>query len=188
MADRKTWALGRILGMALAILGVWSHPSLAQGVDVYVIYSRDSKADKVDLVEDLSRSYAVKSYNSDLLVVADYSAKQKAVARFSSARIVILLAGRSFEVLKGSTIRAPLLIANSAQSPVDSDAGKIHVVTRGTDLKNLGDGAKIVEITDEASLRDMQSVIDLDAIVVDEAAVKLPRAIRLIAGTVLKQS
>ena len=175
--------------LTLVAAGMWSFPADAQDTDVYVVYSRATKADKNQLLKAFSKSYSVKAYMADLLVVADYSAKQKILARFGSARLVVLLPGVAVETLKGSTIRAPVLIANRGiDRLVASNAWIVNVAVKGPGLENLGDDAKVLEISSEADLGDLQAIRSADVVVVDESAIKLQRVIALITDRVLRRS
>ena len=178
-----------VRGALLVAVGLWVGlvpAALAQEVDVYVIYSRKNKEVKKQLVEALAQEHTVKTYNADLLVVADYSAQQKAIAKFGRAQLVVLLPGAPMRALEGSTIRAPLLVAENVEETVRSNEWILYVVATDTDLTSFADEPKVLEVAGEGDLTD-EAVRAATVVRVDEATIPVTRVISLITDQVLKR-
>ena len=177
-----------MVGVGLC-LWMWLVPAaMAEGVDVYVIYSRKNKEEKNRLVNAIGQGLSVKTYNADLLVVADYSAQQKAIAKFGRAQLVVLLPGSPMRALKGSTIRAPLLVAENVEKTVKSDEWILYVVATGTNLTPLGDEPKVLEVAREGDLTNAAAIRAATVVRVDEATIPVARVISLITDQILERS
>jgi len=179
-AVKRTFAT--LLGVLL-LWGMWS--PLAWGADVYVVYAGKDKSNKTQLVKALPSDLSVKAYNVDLLAVSDYSGKQKVLAKFSGARLVVILLDASMLILEGSTVNTGLMIVKSVKQTVRSDEWTVYVVTKGTDLTNLGRTVKILTATRPGDLTDAREIRASNVIVVDEARLGFFKAVSLIAVRVL---
>jgi hypothetical protein len=86
--------------IAIVALSVLSLGFAAQSyaTDVYLVYAGADK-DVMKEIKDALADLKVKSYNVDLLAMADYSGKQKAVAKLSKAKVVVLVKDKPAEVL-----------------------------------------------------------------------------------------
>ena len=190
MSDANCKAVRRsTMVLALLAAGMCSFPDCAfGGTDVYVLFSRDSKADKDRVVSALSKNHSVKAYMADLLLVADYSAKQKIVAKVGSARLVVVVAGSASKALKGSTIRAPVLVTNSVEKTVTSNAWIVNVVDKGSALGKIGGDARSLEVAGEGDLGNLETIRASDVVVVDETTIQVSKVIAAIADMVLKRS
>ncbi len=73
--------------------------SSVNAVDIYLVYSGTSKSIQKALKKALPSELKVKSYNVDLLAIADYSGKQKAILKLSQAKIIVLITNKPMEVL-----------------------------------------------------------------------------------------
>ncbi len=179
-----------VRGALLVAVGLWVGlvpAALAQEVDVYVIYSRKKKEVKNQLVEVLAQKHTVKTYNADLLVVADYSAQHKAVARFGRAQLVVLLPGAPMRALEGSTIRAPLLVAKNVEETVKSEEWILYVVATDTDLTSMADVPEVLEVAAAGDLTD-EAVRAATVVRVDEATIPVARVISLVTDQILKRT
>jgi len=128
---------------------------------------------------------ATKAYNVDLLAVSDYSGKQKVLAKFSGARLVVILRDASMLILDGSTVNTRLMIVNSVKKTVRSDESMVYVVTKGTDLTNLGRIAQPLTASRPGDLTDAREIRASNVVVVDEAGLGFFKAVSLIAEKVL---
>ena len=83
---------------ALILLGLFVLWNMSAGsawaVDVYVVYSGREGNLRKSVTNVMSSNLSVKSYNVDLLALADYSGKQKAVGKISRASVVIIVGSR----------------------------------------------------------------------------------------------
>ncbi|PCI46086.1 MAG: hypothetical protein COB51_07925 [Moraxellaceae bacterium] len=85
--------------VALVSFAFFSVPVVYAGApDVYVVYlAKDKKLGKsvaLAIANMLPESSRVKSYNATILLVSDYSGKQKTAARLSKAKLVVFVKGR----------------------------------------------------------------------------------------------
>ncbi len=171
------------LGFIL-LWGVWS--SLAWGADVYVVYAGKHKGVKTQLLKVFPKDLSVKTYNVDLLAVSDYSGKQKVLAKFGTARVVVILLDASMQVLRGSTVKADLMIVESVETTVKSDLWTLYVVSKGTDLSKLGKAVKLLNATKPADLADAEVIRSSKVVIVDEKTLSVFGAVSLIAERVLR--
>ncbi len=91
-----------------------------RATDVYVVYTMKNKQVKKILKGLMPGSIKTKFYNADLLTVADYSGKQKAVSKFERSRLVVFVGDAPIKLLEGSELKVPVLIINSALQGVSS--------------------------------------------------------------------
>ena len=67
--------------LALVLLGLVASKAVAQ--DVYILYSGSGKAEKSVLQKSLGKKLKVRTYNVALLALADYSGKQRTLAKLN---------------------------------------------------------------------------------------------------------
>ena len=168
-----------VLPIALGFLCWGLSVQTAWAIDVYVVYSGRDKALATQVVSALSRDLSVKKYNADLLALADYSGKQKAVAKISRAQLIVILRDRPMNLFRGSRIRGNLIIVDSAKGNVRSSELLIYVVDRDTNTSGLT-GSKLTVKT-KGDLKDKDKVLSAKVVLVDQAAVRLQEAVSLIA-------
>ena len=160
----------RMLAVGLASFLLVSPLSAAPDLDLYVLYAgRDSK-DKNDLnaqIGKLSGDIEVKNFNVDLLALADYSGKQKAIARFGRARLVVAVKDGPQRVLKGSRLSSDLVITRSTRKTLRSRKRTLYIVAKGTDLSKLGKRIKTVHIATEKDLQNAEAILSADVAVID---------------------
>jgi hypothetical protein len=68
-----------------------ANQAFAGGIDIFVVYSGEDKAINKAVKGALKESYQVKSYNVDLLALADYTGKQKVTSKISKAKLVVFV-------------------------------------------------------------------------------------------------
>ncbi len=90
------------------------------GAYVYIVYTMKNKKVKKTLKSAIPSSIKAKFYNADLLTVADYSGKQKAVSKFERAQLVVFIGDETIKLLEGSELKIPVLIVNSGLQDVTS--------------------------------------------------------------------
>lgn len=157
------------------------------GLDAYIVYAGKSKAEKKQLLKDLPDDLSVKAYNVDLLAVADYSGKQKVMAKIQRAALIVILHDGPMEILKGFTVKPNLIIVKSLLKTVQSKERTLYVLSKGTDLANLGKRVKTLEATGRGQLQDAKALESADAVVVDESALDILKALSVLMGTVLSE-
>ncbi len=89
-----------IVGLALSALLALSPAAYA--VDIYLVYAGSDKPIQKELKAALSSNFQVKSYNVDMLAMADYSGKQKAISKIAKAKLVVLVNNKPEEALEGA--------------------------------------------------------------------------------------
>jgi len=89
----------------------------AADVDIYIAYSNKDKSDKKALESALS-DYNVMSYKVDLLAMADYSGQQKAAAKLSQAKVVVLLKDKPVKYLRGAELGTTVEVSGSSAEDI----------------------------------------------------------------------
>lgn len=110
---------GMVTIVISCILIIGFRPVYAASIDVYLVYSSADKDIKSQLNEKLPADLKVKSYNATLLTMADYSGKQKAVAKLSGARVVVLINEQVVEILGNPDFKVSLIINGSGDDNVE---------------------------------------------------------------------
>jgi hypothetical protein len=87
----KRKQLLNILASAMFLTLCFVKPSIAKATDIYLVYSGANKETKEEIQEALPETIEVKSYNAYLLAIADYSGKQKVIAKLSQAKMIVML-------------------------------------------------------------------------------------------------
>ena len=115
--SKRPWSraiLPVFAGMLVMATGVLAAAPGGPGLDVYVVYSGRDRGSKAKLLKLLSKDVKVKTYNVDLLAVADYSGKQKAIGKLQRARTVVFLGKRPSTILKGNKLKRNLILVKGA--------------------------------------------------------------------------
>lgn len=188
MEPNKSIKRKRVIIFVIGFMLCWSMmvPEIWAGVDAYVLYDGKSKSEKTKFLENLPKAIAVKSYNVDLLAVADYSGKQKALAKFQKASVVVILFDGPMKVLKGSTVKKDLVIVNSVMATVKSSTWRVYVVAKGADISKIGKRLKTLEASNPEALQKIEDLEPVDAVLVDEG-LDLLQAGAVVTGTILGQ-
>ena len=169
----------------LLLAGAFTASAHAAGdLDVYILYAGKDSSEKNELMKHLNEKLNVKKYNVDLLALADYSGKQKAVARFGRAKVVVAVKDSPVKILKRTKVGSDLLITASTFKGMGSKRKTLRVVMKGTDLKKLGD-VKTVEVNTAADLKNAKAILAADVVIVDDKAVGLFKATGAILQIVL---
>ena len=80
--------LALVVGLCLLYEANFTQTLAGQDIDVYVAYSGRDKKDKRALKKAFPANQSVKINNVDLLALADYSGKQKAIAKLEKAKVM----------------------------------------------------------------------------------------------------
>lgn len=111
-----------ILLFVLSIGFVPPRYASAANIDVYLVYSLKEKALKVAVEKQLPPNLAIKSYNADLLAIADYSGKQKVIAKLSRATVVTLIGRKATTLLRDTSLKNSVTIS---EETIDADIEKL---------------------------------------------------------------
>ena len=98
----------------------------AWGVDVYVVYSSIDKPLQKTLKKSLPSSLKIRSYNIDLLTMADYSGKQKALIKIMKARIVVIIKPKARGIIGEQSTGDIIYIAG--KDDLDTARNKIRMM------------------------------------------------------------
>ncbi len=169
----------RFVAPALVLFSLLGMSAAAAAQDVYVVYSGKDRAFKNQIVGAFPEDVKVKQYNADLLALADYTGKQKAVTIISRAEVVVIIGDKPMDILKKTKIKANVLILGSVKKNVKSTGSLLYVVSNRTDIRGLT-GSKL-QVNSRADMNDEQSIKSSKVVVVNENAVSLPQAILKIA-------
>ena len=168
------------------LLGVLVAPSTVSAVDAYVLYDGKSKKEKKTFLASLPKAISVKSYNVDLLAVADYSGKQKAISKFQRASVIVILLDGPMKILKGATVKKDLIVVNSKMTTVKSGSWRLHVLAKGTDISKLGKRLKTLEASKADALQKFEDLEPVDVVFVD-GGLDLLQAGAIVTETILGQ-
>lgn len=134
--------------------------------DAYIAYSSKDKALKSRIEKALS-SLKVKSYNANLLAVADYSGKQKAVGKLERASIVILVGQKVQDIFKGHKFSKKIISVDAATTKVKAKF-LVTVLSSGSGTA-IDDKGKIQEAASNGSVLISSSKVKLEDIVAQVA-------------------
>jgi hypothetical protein len=160
----------------------------ASAQDIYVAYAGKDKKVKNALTDILSKDLQIKTYNVDLLGIADYSGVQKAAAKLSRAKVVVLLHDGPSDMLKGSTIDAEVVIVNSLKRSVKSRAGALYVLGKTSDTSRISSDMNRVDISSKKDLIDRSEMKPGDVFVVDETSISMNEVAAIIATSLSEAS
>ena len=157
--------------------------ALAQSkIDIYVVYSGTSKKDKKGLKKVIPKSLRTKYYNADLLAVADYSGKQKAISKFNRAKIVIIVGDAPMHLLDGARLSKKLIIFNSKLMTISSDAPSYYLLDKSAGMYGLDRKTHEIVAPDAvaaivADSKDGTLIVDTDKADIYQTALSLIMAI-----------
>ena len=154
----------------------------AGNIDIYIAYSGKNKKTMKTLKQAFQSNLTVKSYNVDLLVLADYSGKQKAIARLERANLIVIISDAAMESLSGTSLNTDLLILQSLKETVTSGKVDLRIVKKGT---NLDRRLKPHAVSSENDLNDISLLRSFDVLVVDEKSVDINKVVALVAAKLL---
>jgi len=172
--------LALVMGLCFLYEANLTQALAGQNIDVYVVFSGKDKKDKNALKKAFSADLSVKFYNIDLLALADYSGKQKAIAKFEKAKVIVFVKDSPHELLEGSTFRKDIVIFNSAKNGVQSEGKTLYIALKGTTL----DGGLKTRNATEADLLDSEILQATDAVVVN-GSIDIHHAVALVVTTLL---
>lgn len=88
----------------------------AHAIDVYLVYVGEDKAAQKELKAGLAeKGLDIKSYNADLLVLADYSGKQKVSTKLSSAKVVVFVGDKAKDVLGDKKFHSVISVEDASE-------------------------------------------------------------------------
>lgn len=156
----------RIFPLVLGLTLCWTlmTPATSAAVDVYILYDGKSKQTKTTFLEWLHDAISVKSYNVDLLAVADYSGKQKVLTKFNRAKVIVILLDGPMKILEGALLKKGLVIVQSVLGTVKSKKWTLYVLRKGDDLSKIGKGRKTLEATTVEQLQKVEELKPLGVI------------------------
>ena len=158
----------------------------AQELDVYIVYSSGERAEKDEILAALPGDLQVKTYNADLLVLADYSGKQKVMSKIDGARIALVLGNTTLGYLEGAILaRTDLVMVGGVRTSLRSDRATIRVLPRGTSIGALGTDLNVVHAASDADLPSAAEVRSADVVFVNGTTLRMARALALIIDRLL---
>jgi len=166
----------KILTITVFILVLCMPVVDAAAADVYLLYSGKSRKLKEEIVEGISGDFSVKTYNTGLLGLADYSGLQKVMSKISRARVVVMLFDTTMEAFKGNTFKTNLIVVNSVKTNVKSQNKIRYIVDKSVDVSGLGNDLKISIISSMAELNDNGA----DVLIIDESTINILKALRAV--------
>ena len=179
-ARRSLWVLLSCVAATTLVA-----PLTARQVDVYVVYGGGDRNARDELLEALPDGLSVRSYNSNLLALADYSGKQKVLSKLETARVVVILSESALEHLQGRLVGTDLVIVRSVSTALTSDGHTLHVLTSGTDVSALGRSLNTLAVGALADLADEARVRTADVVFIDEGAIGLGRGVALVIQRII---
>lgn len=150
------------------------------GTDVYIVHSGKDKEEKSALKKALGGDFKLKFYNVDLLALADYSGKQKAIIKLEKARIVIFIKDAPHELLEGSTLNTKVIIFNSGKDNLKSKVKTLYLL----DKTIAPPGGNTVRASSGSDLNKAEAIRNADAVVVD-GALDIYKAAALVVAALL---
>ena len=180
-----TKRLPTILAAFVVFSGLTAPALTARQVDVYIVYASSDRDAKNELTGALPDGLSVKSYNSNLLALADYSGKQKALSKLERASVVVILNDAPLDHLSGRLGDANVLLVNTVGTELTSDRRTIHVLDSGTDVGALGRNMTALNVSGEADLADRTRVEAANIIFVDIGILTASRGLSLIIQSLL---
>jgi hypothetical protein len=159
-------------------------PFMDAVADVYLVYSGKNRKLKEEIVEGISGDFPVKTYNTGLLELADYSGLQKVVSKISRARVVVMLYDTTMEAFKGNTfhtdliviIHTDLIVINSSKTNVMPQNKIRYILDKSVDVSELGNDLNTSIISSIAELNDNGA----DVLIIDESTINISKVLRAI--------
>ncbi len=176
--------LTTILVASVAVSGLTAPALMARQVDVYIVYASSDRDAKNELTDALPEGLSAMSYNSNLLALADYSGKQKALSKLERASVVVILNDAPLDHLSGRLADAVVLLVNTIGTELTSDRQTIHVLDSGTDVGALGN-VTAISASAEADLADRARVEAANIIFVNVGTLTTSRGLSLIIQRLL---
>lgn len=103
--------------------------AVAHAADLYVVYAGKDKDLKARVIKEVSPELQVKSYNIDLLALADYSGKQKVAAKLQQAQFIVFTSNRAkapFESFSGIADRSAIINETDFASEISDIVGRLE--------------------------------------------------------------
>ena len=162
------------ISIAVALIVAWAPlAARAAGPEIYVVYCGKNKQLKRAVTQALGDGVKAKTYNVDLLGLADYSGVQKAARKLSTARIVAFLGEGSLSPLAGSTLTSDVVVVGTTSNGVKAGGRVQYLLAAGSDTSGLDGGLRTIEASAAADLVGA----DADVVIVAEGTLDLPNAL-----------
>ena len=176
--NKRNMRVRMVLSIALAAIFVWgpAHTILAADLDVYIVYSGKEKKLKNSLLESLPESLEVKSYNTNLLGLGDYSAVQKVASKLSRAKVVVIVGEDAMTALSGASIRTSLVVVNLASNVVRSNDEVLYVLGAGVDSYGLAPGLSTTKVSTEDEITSAET----DVLIIEDGSLALEKAVAVL--------
>ncbi|MBL4576588.1 MAG: hypothetical protein JKY51_10935 [Opitutaceae bacterium] len=123
--------------VAMAVHFLFIPITYGADIDVYVVYSRKGKTLKSEIVNALNNELLVKSYNVDLLGLADYPGLQKAVLKIDQATTVIFIGNTATKYFRDNIMHGNLIIVNESKSGNEFAGTISYFIDEGKRSKKL---------------------------------------------------
>ena len=107
-----------IIFMFLLLMPLANKAYAAKNIDVYLVYSGSDRKLQKSIKKALPKTLRIKAYNASLLMMADYSGKQKALAKVSSARVVVWISLQAHELMDKVELTNAIASAPSIEETV----------------------------------------------------------------------
>ena len=114
--QKEKWMKVGLLAMCFATLLPISSVANAEDIDIYFVYASHDKEAQRSLKNAFASEYNVKSYNIDLLAIADYTGRQKAMAKLSQAKVVVLVKDKPRQILAGQNSFSTVEVSDASSA------------------------------------------------------------------------
>ena len=111
--------LDKIHRLVLSILLLsFSTSILAASVDLYIVYASADKDIQKNIKKSMPSTLKIKSYNTSLLAMADYTGKQKTVSKLNSASLVVIVNKETLKLLGDPTFSNSIIVSSGDENDV----------------------------------------------------------------------
>ena len=111
--QNSIFRIGLLLMLATLMVPAYSAPA-----DIYIVYIGKGKKIQQMVKKSLPSEFNVKSYNASILAKADYSGKQKAVSKLSSAKLIVFVSTKPFALLGKPKLKNTVTINNGGAADI----------------------------------------------------------------------
>lgn len=94
-------------------------------VDVYITYMGGDRTIKEVVKAALPSNLRIKNYNASALVMADYSGKQKAIAKLSKSKLVVVINQQTINILGSPSFPNYIVIENGDAADIENIKAKL---------------------------------------------------------------
>ncbi len=116
---------GTISAVIISILLLGSTGVHAADINVYLVYvGADKKIVKI-IRSSLPKDLAVRKYNASMLLMADYSGKQKVIAKLSKAKLVVFMGDSPKKLLGQHQFKKQITISGAGEAELKQILGAL---------------------------------------------------------------